>query len=260
MRTPLPVVCCSASRRSSRTVSYSSPSFRSSSRHAGGAWRVVTVAAAGAAVVFLAFAVAGFSWFEGLRLAHERYYAGVASRRPYDYFLVADVAAFALVVGPAAAVALARLRDRATWILVAAALGALALADVSGMSKAEVERIWLPFAPWVLLACAAFAVPAVGRASTRRTPLVARRTGGNGAAAPGRDPLAMVNDVSVSCDVTHTDRQSGRRESNPRSQREGGSSAGAAWPSRLRLSHDESATRSFMSAYAALNRSAAFVP
>ena len=28
------------------------------------------------------------------------------------------------------------------------------LADLSGMSKAEVERIWLPFAVWTCLACA----------------------------------------------------------------------------------------------------------
>ena len=28
------------------------------------------------------------------------------------------------------------------------------LADVSQMSKAEVERIWLPFVPWLLVACA----------------------------------------------------------------------------------------------------------
>ncbi len=28
------------------------------------------------------------------------------------------------------------------------------VADLSGMSKAEVERIWLPFAVWTCLACA----------------------------------------------------------------------------------------------------------
>ena len=28
------------------------------------------------------------------------------------------------------------------------------LADVSQMSKAEVERIWLPFVPWLLISCA----------------------------------------------------------------------------------------------------------
>ena len=31
----------------------------------------------------------------------------------------------------------------------------MVLADLSGMSKAEVERIWLPFLPWILLATAA---------------------------------------------------------------------------------------------------------
>ncbi|MFU0242883.1 hypothetical protein ACKI1J_45140, partial [Streptomyces scabiei] len=38
--------------------------------------------------------------------------------------------------------------------LVAAALLALLAADLSGMSKAETERIWLPFALWLLAACA----------------------------------------------------------------------------------------------------------
>jgi hypothetical protein len=28
------------------------------------------------------------------------------------------------------------------------------LADASQMSKGEVERIWLPFVPWILVSCA----------------------------------------------------------------------------------------------------------
>lgn len=40
-------------------------------------------------------------------------------------------------------------------LLVAAAFAALLIADLSGMSKAETERIWLPFATW-LLASGAF--------------------------------------------------------------------------------------------------------
>ena len=28
------------------------------------------------------------------------------------------------------------------------------VADATQMSKAEVERIWLPFVPWILLSCA----------------------------------------------------------------------------------------------------------
>jgi hypothetical protein len=38
--------------------------------------------------------------------------------------------------------------------LAAAALAAVLVADVSGMSKAEVERIWLPFAVWLAGPCA----------------------------------------------------------------------------------------------------------
>lgn len=39
-------------------------------------------------------------------------------------------------------------------LLVAAAFCALLIADLSGMSKAETERIWLPFAMWLLASCA----------------------------------------------------------------------------------------------------------
>jgi len=39
--------------------------------------------------------------------------------------------------------------------LVGAAAAAIAVADLSLMSKAEVERIWLPFVPWLLLSTAA---------------------------------------------------------------------------------------------------------
>jgi hypothetical protein len=83
------------------------------------------------------------------------YAESVARFRPYAYFLVANLAAFALVLGPAGVAGLARLRRRSTWVLVGGALVAVALADLSGMSKAEVERIWLPFVPWVLLATSA---------------------------------------------------------------------------------------------------------
>jgi hypothetical protein len=39
-------------------------------------------------------------------------------------------------------------------LLVAAAVTAILLADLSGMSKAEVERIWLPFVVWLVVPCA----------------------------------------------------------------------------------------------------------
>jgi hypothetical protein len=121
--------------------------------------RPIAVALVGASLVFLAFAATGFWWPDGLAATHERYYAGVASRRPYEYFVFGNLAAFALALGPAVAVGLAWLRDRRLWLLVGAGLAAVALADVSGMSKAEVERIWLPFVPWVVLAAASLGRP-----------------------------------------------------------------------------------------------------
>ncbi len=120
-------------------------------------WRPLLVAATASLAVAAVVAAAGFWWLDGLAATRQAYFAGVASRRPYGYFLVADVAAFALAVGPAAAVGLIRIRppsaSRATW-LVFGALLAVVLADVSGLSKGEVERIWLPFVPWVLAATA----------------------------------------------------------------------------------------------------------
>jgi hypothetical protein len=52
----------------------------------------------------------------------------------------------------------ARARDRSLRVvtgLSGAALVSVVLATASQMSKAEVERIWLPFVPWLLLSCAA---------------------------------------------------------------------------------------------------------
>jgi methylthioxylose transferase len=120
-----------------------------------GAWRVTALAAAGLALVFASFVAAGFWWLAGLDATRELYHAGVASRRPYLEFVLIDVAAFCLVVGPAAAVGLGRLRDRGTWVLCGGAVVALSAAALSGLSRGETERIWLPFAPWIVLATCA---------------------------------------------------------------------------------------------------------
>jgi hypothetical protein len=119
--------------------------------------RVRPLLIAGGAVVLVAvtFAASGFWWPEGLAETIERYEAGIAARRPYGFFLVNNLAAFAVVLGPAIAVALTRLRDRRLWVLVGVSLVAVAAADLSGLSKGEVERIWLPFVPWVAVAAAA---------------------------------------------------------------------------------------------------------
>jgi methylthioxylose transferase len=121
--------------------------------------RPVLVAPVGAGMVVAAFAAAGFWWIAGLRASLTEYRASVAGFRPQSYFWLGNLGAFAIALGPATAVGLARLRDRRTWLLVAGGLLAAVAADASGFSKAEVERIWLPFAPWILLAGSALAAP-----------------------------------------------------------------------------------------------------
>ncbi|MFD8199504.1 hypothetical protein [Streptomyces sp. NPDC059701] len=124
---------------------------------------------AGAAVVPVAFTAAGFDWWEAYRLLVERYYQGAAGVRPYGYWVWANLACTVLVTGLATVAGLRRAggvllarrgggtaapEDTRAAVLVAAALLALLVADLSGMSKAETERIWLPFALWLLPACA----------------------------------------------------------------------------------------------------------
>ena len=120
------------------------------------AWPVLIVAATGAAVVPLLFVWAGFDWFEGLAGTREAYQAGVAFERPDRYFLVSNLVVLGVAVGPATVAALAWLRHRPTWWLVGGALAGVVAADLSSMSKGEVERIWLPAVPFLVLATATF--------------------------------------------------------------------------------------------------------
>lgn len=124
------------------------------------AWRVAVAATVAALVVTVVVSSAGFWWFDGLDAARGFYESSSAQHRPYWYSLVGNLGAFVLVVGPAAVAGLAILvTDRRRWpaltVVVGAVLVGVVAADLSGMSKAEIERIWLPFAPWVVAAAAA---------------------------------------------------------------------------------------------------------
>ena len=138
-------------------------------------------ALAGAGAVVAAFTLAGFWWPDGYHLVTIRYYQGIARVRPYAYWVWADLALAAVCAGPVAAVILRRAavlarpvaaavlrrsavepgRPHAVVLLPVAALVAILAADLSGYSKAEVERIWLPFAVW--LPAGAALLPAPGR-------------------------------------------------------------------------------------------------
>lgn len=119
--------------------------------------RAAAFTTAGALAVAVAFTAAGFWWFTGYADVQVIYAASAARARPYGYFVWANLAALALATGPAVLAGLGRIRalPRAVAVLVGAAVVAVALADLSGLSKAEVERIWLPFGVWLVVACAA---------------------------------------------------------------------------------------------------------
>ncbi len=101
-----------------------------------------------------AFAAAtGFDPVGTIRATEDVYRAGVASMRPYWYWVLGSPVGFLVVLG--LPIAWLALRDLATGSPEAVAIFAvLAIAAVAGFTKAETERIWLFFAPFVCLAAA----------------------------------------------------------------------------------------------------------
>jgi methylthioxylose transferase len=118
-------------------------------------WRPLPWALGGSAVIVALFTAGGFAWWEAYPVLRERYYAGIASERLYSYWVWADIAAWTFTVGLVVWAAFpyaARAARRGDVLaqLAAAALLTILVATLSGMSKAEVERIFLPFTIWVV--------------------------------------------------------------------------------------------------------------
>lgn len=140
-------------------------------------WWPLPIAAASALVVVLVFAAGGFAWWEAYPVLVDRYWDGIATLRPTSYWMWGNLAALllsaGLLVGAGAgawvAQVVAAVRGRRTgraaadrpdvdlrallW-LAGAGFACVLAADASRMSKAEVERIWLPFIPWLTLSLA----------------------------------------------------------------------------------------------------------
>jgi hypothetical protein len=125
------------------------------------ALRAVVPAVLVALVVVGGFALAGFWWFDGYTLVQERYWQGIAKDRPFQYWSWANLASVVCAIGLGSVAGVARAFDIAAvkrrsglHLVVLAALLAILCADLSMLSKAETERIWLPFTTWLVAATA----------------------------------------------------------------------------------------------------------
>ncbi|WP_166973751.1 hypothetical protein [Brevibacterium atlanticum] len=125
----------------------------------------------GGLIVVALFTLGGFEWWEAYPVLRDRYFDGFAASRPPVYWLWANLAALLCATGPALGAGIAVMgtalldRSRAplnkgsgrnvVFILSVAAVGMVVAADLSSMSRAEVERIWLFMVPWLLVSLAA---------------------------------------------------------------------------------------------------------
>jgi hypothetical protein len=140
-----------------------------------GAWAAVAVLvregprralglAAGCGVAVLALdgglaLLTGYDPIGALRATEAYYRNSVASRRPYAFWLFGSPVAFAVALGlpTAAGVLVAAQRRVPAAVALAVVIG---VASVAGFTKAETERIWLPFVPLACVAAAAVLEPA----------------------------------------------------------------------------------------------------
>ncbi len=128
-------------------------------------WRSALRALVPAVLVALAvvavFAVAGFWWFDGYTLVQQRYWQGIAVDRPFPYWSWANLASVVCAIGLGSVAGIGRVFDieairrrSGLHLVILGALLAVLFADLSMLSKAETERIWLPFTVWLTAAAA----------------------------------------------------------------------------------------------------------
>ena len=126
-------------------------------------WRPVLRALGPAALASVAvaatFAIAGFYWFDGYTLVQQRYWQGIAKDRPFQYWSWANLACVVCAIGLGSVAGISRVFDRVAirrrsgfHLVLLAMLTVIVCADLSMLSKAEVERIWLPFTIWLTAA------------------------------------------------------------------------------------------------------------
>jgi hypothetical protein len=163
-----------AGRRVAGAVALAAGSFFAWSLLAVGAWAAIVkwrrdgwqaafalAAVCGAVLVafyVVLYAATGFDPVGTLRSTEEVYRAGIASTRPYWFWLFGSPVAFLVVLGVPITWLALRALARGDGLAVAI-FAVIAVAAVGGFTKAETERIWLFLAPFVCLAAATERIP-----------------------------------------------------------------------------------------------------
>lgn len=122
--------------------------------HRRGAIPAIVGAVIAGLAVLIGFRLAGFWWFDGVDNTRQQYLLGTAQFRKWSYFRFGNIGAALIVIGPVGVIGLATLRNRRLWLLIGAACAGLLISHFSQYTKAEVERIWLLFYPWIAIAAA----------------------------------------------------------------------------------------------------------
>jgi methylthioxylose transferase len=126
----------------------------------GPAFRLALAAAAGVVAVTLVLAaVWGYDPIAIFRALHHAYGNGAAARRPYAFWLFGSPAAWITLLGPPIVWLALRSLQRGEPAAVGVAVIVL-ISAIAGFTKAETERIWLPYVP---MACAAAAATPIAR-------------------------------------------------------------------------------------------------
>ena len=113
---------------------------------------------AGVALVTLAFAAAwGYDPLAILRTVTRIYGDGAAAHRPYAFWVFGSPAAWLTMLGAPLAWLAVRALSRGEPAAVGLA-AVVAISALAGFTKAETERIWLPFVPLACVAAAALPV------------------------------------------------------------------------------------------------------
>jgi hypothetical protein len=115
--------------------------------------------------------LAGFVWLDGLTAAQADFSIRVGPHRSWFLWIFLDLLLVLIAAGPAVVAAARKARRTPGWPFAVGAVLAVAFAIGSGLSRGEVERSFLPFFPWLLVAAVA-PEPGTDRTGAATAPLL----------------------------------------------------------------------------------------